>query len=167
MNTTTVNDFLKYISTGQKIAAIKSLRMMTGLGLKEAKDFVEYVHPYVRPEAPKPKADPMAGRVLIVDVKNTDRVLGSIPRPTGNSPKCDGGDSYVVAVMGPISVSAFDPYASIMDTSVSHVRFGFRAVNWNVVLTTGAPLDHLAQIRDFRFPGESEEQAHCRQMYAR
>jgi hypothetical protein len=51
--------------------------------------------------------------------------------------------------------------------SVSHVRFTFRAVNWQVVLVTDVGLDVLVQISDFRFPGETDEQAHVRGMYAR
>lgn len=116
---------------------------------------------------PAKPVNPMDGRVLIVDSKNTDRVLGSIPRPAGASPRLDCGDCYNVAVMGRINLATlYDPMFDTVSPSVSHVRFGFRVVDRTVVLTTSAPLDLLAQIRDFRFPGESEEQAHVRQMYS-
>jgi hypothetical protein len=58
------------------------------------------------------------------------------------------------------SVSAYpsNDYA----LSVQHVRFGFRCVDWNVVLTTDAPLDLLVRLEDFRLPGEKTEQAERR-----
>lgn len=36
-----IDDLLKAIKVGQKIEAVKAVRMMTNLGLKEAKDLVE------------------------------------------------------------------------------------------------------------------------------
>lgn len=116
--------------------------------------------------ADKKKPDPMEGRVLVVDRKNPDRVLGSIPRPRGDSPKLDGGDRYRMVTMSRLSVYDFNPTAPI-EASVSYVDFGFRAVNWTVVLTTDASLDLLVKIEDFRLPGEDAEQVHVRQMYAR
>ena len=114
----------------------------------------------------KPKPDPMVSRVEIRDSKNTDRVLGSVPRPSGNSPRLDGGDWYNIAVARRISISAM-PYDPCADLSVSYVRFGFRDINWTVVLVADASLELLSQIEDFRFPGEDAEQAHVRRMYAR
>lgn len=120
-----------------------------------------------RLKPPKSKRDPMDGRVLVVDSKNPERVLGSIPRPGGNSPRLDGGDRYRMALMGRLA-TCFEPdFSPMSQQSISYIDFGFRAVNWTVVLTTGAPLDQLVQIKDFRLPGEDAEQAYTRQMYAR
>lgn len=160
----TMKTVLDHIAAGRKIDAIKTLRMLHGMGLKEGKEMVEAIEPFVR--KPQPKVDPMVGRVLIVDSKNPDRVLGSVERPRGSSPRLDGGDCYNMAVMSPLSVTMRDPYSPI-EHSVSYVRFGFRCVNWTVVLTTDASLDLLAKLDSFRFPGEDAEQAHVRGMYAR
>jgi hypothetical protein len=155
---------ISHLRVGRKIDAIKLYRAMNMVGLKEAKEACEAISGAL----PKPpKADPMAGRVEIRDSKNTDRVLGSVPRPSGASPRLDGGDGYNMAIMGRLSISAM-PYDPCEDMArVSHVRFGFRCINWNVVLVTDASLELISQIKDFRFPGEDEEQAHVRQMYAR
>jgi hypothetical protein len=162
-----IKTVLEHTAAGRKIDAIKALRWHTHMGLKEAKDWVEAVEPYVKKTpAPQPKPDPMAGRVEVRDSKNTDRVLGSIPRPRGNVPKLDGGDRYRMTTCGPITAFEFDSSAACSPT-VYVVDFGFRCVNWTVVLITEAPLDMLVRIDDFRLPGENAEQAHVRRMYAR
>jgi hypothetical protein len=156
-----IDKVLRDARAGRKIDAIKELRAITGLGLKQAKDLVEAIA-----DRPAAKADPLAGRVLVVDSKNPDRVLGSIERPRGNSPRLDGGDCYNIAVAPRITAAYVMPYDPCEEpASIMHVRFGFRCVNWQVVLTTDASLETLTKIEHFRLPGETAEQAHVRSMY--
>lgn len=163
---TVMTDIVRDIKGGRKIAAIKGFRMATHVGLKEGKDAVEALARAFKAE--QPKVDPMAGRVEVRDSKNTDRVLGSVPRPTGNTPSLNGGDRYSMVVMGRMNLACeLDPMLNpAMETAISRVDFGFRCVNWNVVLITDARLDTLMLIRGFRLPGETEEQAHVRLMYS-
>jgi hypothetical protein len=115
--------------------------------------------------APAPKPDPMEGRALVVDSKNPDRILGSIERPRGASPKLDGGDCWNVMVPQPVTAGPMEPYEYMAMPSPLVVRFGFRCADWKVVLSTDAKLDLLLKIEHFRLPGETAEQAHVRSMY--
>lgn len=111
------------------------------------------------------RGDKNEGRVEVRDSKNPDRLLGSMNRPSMPNSQ---HDRLRVACLSRISASPFD-YRSVemMEASISTVDFALRSVGWNVVLTTDASLELLVRIDGFRLPGESEEQAHVRNMYAR
>ena len=100
-------------------------------------------------------------RVDIRDSKNIDRLLGSIERPSGASPRLDGGDCYNMAVIPRMTPFRYDqPF--FPETSATIVRFGFRAYDWQIVMITDAPLDVLSKLEGFRFPGESARAAEYR-----
>jgi hypothetical protein len=99
-------------------------------------------------------------RVEIRDAKNHERLLGSVERPRGRSPRLDGGDCYNMAILPPRTVTSFyDAAAMPSEIQLKYVRFGFRAFDWKVVMITDAPLTDLMQLEGFRLPGETDDQA--------
>jgi hypothetical protein len=113
-------------------------------------------------EAAKTKEE----RVDVYDLGNSDRLLGSVPKPDWR-----GGRSLRVAAMGRLSVTSWPTDPCEESVSVTTVDFeasikrGPNPLDVRGVLTTTAPLKHLLMLRDFRLPGETEEQAHVRSMY--
>ena len=61
---TSFNVVLKGVQEGAKIAVIKLVRELTGLGLKEAKDFVEGAPKTVKTDLPVKEADELAARLV-------------------------------------------------------------------------------------------------------
>lgn len=101
----------------------------------------------------------MRPRVDIYDAVNTDRLLGSIPRPSG--PVC--GRAYEVALSPRTRVMLdVDPFTPV-EIFCARFTYQMRSMDdgWSAVLVflTDAPLSLLMTHPKFRLPGETERQA--------
>lgn len=104
-------------------------------------------------------------RVTVVDSKNHERVLGTIPAPTD----VPLGRSYNMALYRNLAFARLSDYAV---PDITYVRFdivvthGVQRTGWQVItqygLATDAKLEDLAYLDDFRFPGESDRSAYMR-----
>lgn len=105
-------------------------------------------------------------RVTVVDSKNHERVLGSVPRPDRPA----YGRSFEFAVLSPVS-ARYQPMDFETREAISRVSMQLerRTDGWTTeaFFATSAPLDTLVQLRDFRLPNETHNQARARQDVAR
>lgn len=114
-------------------------------------------------KAPKPVAEK---RLNVVDSRNHERILGSIPQPHVPHP---GAGLVITFPCMPLRCVTSGPDLSIPETSFRTVNMTIERRHldaWTTVpyLATSTPLEDLTLVEDFRLPGETRQEAEMRRV---